>query len=114
MKELFVGYLPHVSPRIARLLLRTTILLLLTTAAVSVALSISQHRFPPSSFEFDHVRDFEGVIEERPYPSLIVSRPGVLHAGYTFSRYLLVGVGKHDVGQNVAAFGDMPVKLRAK
>ena len=114
MKELFVGYLPTMPPGIARVIRRAVVGLLLGAALIAVALVKSQHRFSPSAFEFDTIRDFEGTVEERPYPALLVTRPGVQDAGYQFSRYVLVGTGKHSANPDVAGLAGKSVKLRGK
>jgi len=114
VKEFFVGYLPSVPPGIAGLIHRVVACLLLCTALLAVALVKAQHRFPQSAFEFDTIRDFEGTIEERPYPALLVQRLGVQDAGYPFSRYVLVGTGKHGADRDVAGLAGHNVKLKGK
>ena len=114
MKELFVGYLPTTPPGIARVIRGVVVGLLLVAALAAVALVRFQHRFSASGFEYDTIRDFEGLIEERPYPALVVTRPGMQDAGYEFSRYLLVGTGKRGADKDIESFGGKNVKLRAK
>jgi hypothetical protein len=114
VKDLFVGYLPTMPPGIARVIRSAVIALLLIAALAAVALVRFQHRFSASGFEYDTIRDFEGLIEEHPYPALVVTRPGIQDAGYQFSRYLLVGTGKHGADKDVAGFDGKNVKLRAK
>jgi hypothetical protein len=114
MKELFVGYLPTMPPGIARLIRRAVAGLLLVAALAAVALVRSQHRFAASGFEYNTIRDFEGMVEERPYPALLVARPGIQDAGYQFSRYVLVGTRKHGADKDIAGFDGKNVKLRGK
>jgi len=110
MKEFFVGYLPTIPPGIARALRRAVIGILLGTIAAAIVLAVSQHRFPPSAFEYGNVRSFEGLIEESPYPALLVKRPGVVQSADQYSRYLLVGAGKH--GADIAGLAGKYVELR--
>ncbi len=65
--------------------------------------------YGPSTFEFGKQRIFEGLLEARPYPALLVSRPGGAEAGV--SRYLLVATGKHGADGQVAAHVGKNVRL---
>jgi hypothetical protein len=112
MSEFFVGYLPKIPAGIFHVLRRTLMGLLLGMALLAIVLAGSQNRFPPSVFEFGQVRDFEGVIEEHPYPALLVSRPGITGSQSAYSRYLLVALGKHGGDQEVAGLAGQQVKLR--
>ena len=110
MSEFFVGYLPTIPPSIARTVRRAVAGILLGAIAAAVILAASQHRFAPATFEYGNVRDFEGVIEEQPYPVLLVKRPGIVAAGDAYSRYMLVGAGKH--AADVVGLAGKYVKLR--
>jgi hypothetical protein len=114
MKELFVGYLPQMPPGIANFVRQAVMALLLGVGLLAIALVGSQDQFPSAGFEYGTIRDFEGVVEERPYPALIVTRPGVQDAGYPFSRYVLVGVGKHGADAEVSGLAGKKVKLQGK
>ena len=112
MNEFYVGYLPKTPVGIARLI-RIAIVSLLVVAAMGAILFASvQRTFSSSAFEFGKPRDFEGIIEERPYPSLLVARPGVSGNAQSYSRYSLVAPGKHGAGSQVAGFGGKNVSLR--
>jgi hypothetical protein len=110
VSEFFVGYLPTIPPNIARTVWRAVAGILLGTIAAAIILAASQHRFPPAAFEYGKVRDFEGMIEEQPYPVLLVKRPGIVAVGDAYSRYMLVGAGKH--AADVAGLAGKYVKLR--
>ncbi len=110
MSEFFVGYLPTIPPGIARTVRRAVIGIMLGVVAATIILVASQHRFAPAAFEYGNVRDFEGVIEERPYPAILVKRPGLVPSDVRYSRYMLVGAGKH--GADVAGHAGRYVKLR--
>lgn len=70
--------------------------------------------FAKSYFEFGKVRDFEGTVVERPYPTLIVSRPGHPDQGDNTSEYLLVAPGKHGADDLVRSFDGKRVYLRGQ
>ena len=111
MSEFFVGYLPKVPAGILRILRRTILALTLGTAVLAAVMVKSQHSFPASIFEFGKIRDFQGTIEQSPYPSLLVSHPGGT-AGRDYSRSLLVAVGKHGADEQVAPLAGKLVKLK--
>ena len=112
MNSFYVGYLPKAPREIAQLVRRGVAVLLSIALIAAVALVETQHRFDRSSFEFTKVRSFQGVIEARPYPSLVVLRPGSVAADQQSSRYLLVGLGKH--GADVSGFDGAAVELKGK
>lgn len=112
MNEFYVGYLPKVPEGIARVMRITIVSLLALAAAGAILFASVQRTFAPSAFEFGKLRDFEGVMETQPYPSLLVARPVASVTGQTFSRYLLVAVGKHGADSQVAGFDGQNVKLR--
>lgn len=114
MNEFFVGYLPKIPPGIARAVRRAVVGLLLGAALLAIVLTASQRRFPAAFFEFTQERNFEGTIEERPYPALRVVRPGVTGSQSDYSRYLLVALGKHGAADQVAGLAGKLVKLRGK
>jgi hypothetical protein len=112
MNEFYVGYLPKAPAGIARLIRITVVLLLVLAAAGAILFASVQRTFAPSAFEFGKPRDFEGVIETQPYPALLVARPGGNGTERSFSRYLLVAVGKHGADSQVTGFDGKNVKLR--
>src|SRR5262249_5121008 len=70
--------------------------------------------FANSYFEFGKARDFEGTVVARPYPSLLVSRPGQLDKEEKTSDYLLVAPGKHGADDLVRNFDAKNVRLRGQ
>jgi hypothetical protein len=110
VNEFYVGYLPKAPSGIARRIRGVVVLLLAFAAAFAVVFAKVQRTYAPSAFEFGKVRNFEGVIEKSPYPSLAVSRPGATEAGP--SLYLLVATGKHGADSQVAAYIGKTVRLR--
>lgn len=98
--EFYVGYLEPAPFGLRRF--RRKVVSILAAAAVAVALTLaaSQQAFAPATFEFLNYRTIAGTIEEAPYPSLLVERPGAPGAGY--SRYFLVGEGKSGAVSEVA------------
>src|SRR5262249_23628955 len=75
---------------------------------------LGQMPFANSYFEFGKVRDFEGIVVGRPYPSLLVSRPGQLDKEEKTSDYLLVAPGKHGADDLVRNFVAKNVRLRGQ
>jgi hypothetical protein len=112
-EEFFVGYLP-MPPRLRQ---RTRIMVGLgaaAIAAVALTLAFAQHGFAHSVFEFGEYRNFEGVILERPYPMLLVRRPGKTSASQPFSAFLLVDQFKHGADARVRGLDGKNVRLQGQ
>ena len=114
MNEFFVGYIPKVPPGIARLIGRSVVVLFFVATLLAIVLVSSQRRFPAAFFEFTHERDLVGVIEERPYPALLVDRPGTVGDQADYSRYLLVALGKHGAEAQIAGLDGKRVTMKGK
>src|SRR3974390_1508648 len=95
MNDFYVGYLPKAPAALARFVRRVIVLLGLVAVAVALALVTGQMPFANSAFEYGKMRGFEGIVEARPYPTVLVARPGEVGSGDKHSRYLLVAPGKH-------------------
>ncbi len=63
----YVGYVPTAPPQLAGKLLRIASALLLLGAAIATLLLFCQSPFS----EFQQYRDYEGVLEPWPYPTLV-------------------------------------------
>lgn len=111
--EFYVGYSPSAPPGLARFVRRLVGVLLLAAVMVALALAGAQKPFDPGTFEYGVVREFEGVIEERPYPALLVERPGRRATGTSkSSRYLLVAQGKWGAAASVAGLDGQQVVVQ--
>lgn len=107
--EFYTGYLPRAPPGIAARTKKTVALLLVATAAVALALVTFQAPFSQAVYEFGIVNEVEGVVRERPYPTLEVAAPG----GGEAARFLLVNPFKRGAavggldGRRVRARGSL-------
>ena len=108
--DFYVGYQRRAPAGLGRFLRRTTAALVLLAAAVAAVLAALQSDFDPGVFEFGVVRDFAGVIRERPHPLLLVDRPG--RNGERSSRFYLVAAGKHGADELVAGLDGRRARLR--
>lgn len=99
-REFYVGYLDSVPFGLRQFRRQVVSILSVAAVAAALALAASQQSFTPATFEFLNLRTVHGVIEEAPYPSLLVERPGSPGAGY--SRYFLVAEGKAGARSEVA------------
>lgn len=108
MNEFYVGYLPKAPSALARRTRAVAVLLVLLGAGLAAALVFAQQPFAAAKFEFLEWREFTGIVEEQPYPALVVAHPG------GESRYLLVAPGKHGGGDLVRGLNGQKVELRAQ
>jgi len=86
--EFYVGY-QAMPARLAHLMRTVAVALCLAAIAVGVTLGALQRRQPSGVFEYGVERTFEGVLVEKPVPSLRVD------AAAGSMSFLLVGAGKH-------------------
>jgi hypothetical protein len=119
MNDFYVGYVPKAPKALASFVRRIVVGLGLIAAAVALVLVFGQMPFANSVFEFGKVRTFQGIIETRPYPALLVARPGETGPGETeaeekYSRYLLVAPGKHGADDLVAGLDGKQVSLQGQ
>src|SRR5690242_20038904 len=112
--DFYIGYLRNAPMGVGRFVRRVVISLGLFVVALAVAISVGQMQFAKSYFEFGKVRDFEGTLVTRPYPSLVVSRPGAANQEASTSEYLLVAPGKHGADDLVRSFDGRQVHLQGQ
>lgn len=110
MSEFYTGYVPKAPTETARFIKKLVAGLAAFSLIVAMTLVLSQMPFARSIFEFGNWRSFEGVVASRPYPMLLVQRPG----SDEFSQYLLVAQGKHGADSLVEAFENKYVRLQGQ
>jgi hypothetical protein len=108
---LYVGYEPVAPPPVARRARRAVIALFALIGTVALVLVMGQRRLDGRIFEFGAPREFHGVLELDPEPTLLVTRPGA-RAGV--SRWLLVGAGKHGARELLTGLDGAGVRLRGE
>jgi hypothetical protein len=109
MNEFYVGYLPKAPVGISRRIRAVVIALMAIAIIGAFTFAAVQRTFAPAIFEYGKQRSFEGIIERKPFPTLLVKRPGSPGSGS--SHYLLVAEGKHGADEEVAAFEGKSVRL---
>jgi len=114
MSDFYVGYLPKAPQTLARFVRRIIFIIGLLAVIVALVLTFGQMLFANSAFEFGELRTFEGAIETRPYPALLVARPGETEQEQKYSRYLLVAPGKHGADNLVAGLDGKRVSLQGQ
>src|ERR1700740_1915649 len=114
MNDFYVGYLPKAPTALARFVRRVIVALGLLAITAALVLVVGQMPFANSAFEYGKLRSFEGVIATRPFPTLLVARPGDIGQQDKYSRYLLVAPGKHGADDLVASFDGQHVRLQGQ
>jgi hypothetical protein len=76
MNDFYVGYLPKAPTALARFVRKVTIALGLLAVTAAFVLVIGQMQFANSVFEYGKLNNFEGIVVTRPFPTLLVTRPG--------------------------------------
>src|SRR5690348_3283956 len=93
--DFYIGYLPKMPKSTARVVKVFVVLTLLAAVCLAGILWVGQKPFAKSNFEFGTVKDFEGTIEARPVPFLLIEKPEKNNGLPTFERFPLVATGKH-------------------
>jgi hypothetical protein len=115
--DFYIGWQDPPPQSVRRTLVGATRLLLALAAGLAVLLATVQGPLRGGRFEFGVEREFEGVMSERPAPSLRVTRPGRIEgldaaAVPVVSRWLLVAQGKHGAQELVAGLDGRRVRAR--
>ena len=106
--DFYNGNEPVAPRRIAKKVRIAVLVFLVLAAIISVVLAAAQRGFESSQAEYGKKREFEGVISLRPFPRLLVTRPG---SSTSYSRYTLVGPGKRGANDLVRDFDGRLVRL---
>jgi len=114
MNDFYVGYLPKAPTALARFVRRVIIAFGLLAVTTALVLVVGQMPLANSAFEFGKLRSFDGVVVTRPFPMLLVARPGETGQQDKYSRYLLVAPGKHGADDLVATFDGKQVRLQGQ
>jgi hypothetical protein len=109
--EFYIGWQGQAPKAIASHVRNTVILLLLLAPLLGSLLVLGQRTIGKSVFEWGNVKTFSGLLRTRPYPHLLVARPG--RAGDTPSAYYLVAPFKFGLKPELLApFDGQPVSLK--
>lgn len=114
MNDFYVGYLPKAPTALARFVRKVIVGLGLIAITAALVLVVGQMPFASSAFEYGKLRSLEGVVVTRPFPTLLVARPGQTGQEDKYSRYLLVAPGKHGADDLVASFDGKRVRLQGQ
>ena len=114
MNDFYVGYLPKAPTALARFVRRVIVALSLLAVTAALVLVVGQMPFASSAFEYGKLRSFEGTVVTRPFPTLLVGRPGEVGQHDKYSRYLLVAPGKHGADDLVAGFDGKHVRVQGQ
>ena len=113
-EDFYIGYLPKMSKNLAKVIRAFVILAFVAAISLVVISWFGQKPFAKSFFEFDTVKDFEGTIQAKPIPFLLVEKTEKNNGLPTFERFPLVAEGKHGVGEDVISLDNQHVKLKGK
>ena len=108
--EFYVGYAPLAPRKLSQFRRRVVASLVGFALLLAASIVFAQQPFIPSLFEFLEYRTFQGVIEEQPYPALLVRRPGSAEADRAFSRYMLTIPGKLSAGPETEGLAGKQVR----
>lgn len=100
--EFYVGYQPKAPSSLARIVRAAVVALGVIGSGIALVLIFAQSPFAASTFEYGKYHDYEGVLEEWPYPALVTAD----------ARFLLVGAGKFGVAAATRGMEGSVVRLK--
>jgi hypothetical protein len=89
-EDFYIGYLPKMPKSLAKIIKIFVVLAFTAAIGLAVVLWIGQKPFAKSVFEFGTVKDFEGTIQARPIPFLLIEKSGKNNGLPTYERFPLV------------------------
>lgn len=109
-ENFYIGYLPKMSKNLAKVVKTFVVLAFVAAIGLAVILWIAQKPFAKSVFEFGTVKNFEGTIQARPIPFLLIEKAEKNNGLPAFERIPLVAEGKH--GFDAQTLDRQRVKLK--
>lgn len=109
-EDFYIGYLPKMPKSTAKVVKLFIAAAFVAAIGLVILAWLGQKPFAQSVFEFGSVKDFEGTVQARPVPFLLVEKNDKNNGLPTFERIPLVGTGKH--GFDAAGFNGTRVKLK--
>ena len=101
--EFYIGWEAKAAPGIGKTGRKVTIVVLLMALLVPLVLAASQRLIGASVFEWGTRKTFSGILQTRPYPHLLVPRPGRTGSASSFSLYYLVAPWKFGLNTEALA-----------
>ena len=89
-EEFYIGWQGKAPAGISGWVRRAVVLLITLAVVLGIAFALAQRTVGKSVFEWGHVKSFSGILKSRPYPHLLVARPGASGDQPAFSSYYLV------------------------
>ena len=109
-EDFYIGYLPKMPKNLAKIIKTFVTVLFIAGIGLVIILWLGQKPFAKSVFEFGTVKDFEGTIQAKPIPFLLVEKSEKNNGLPTFERIPLVAEGKH--GFDAALLDGQHVRLK--
>ncbi len=111
--EFYIGWEAKAAPGISRVTRRLVFVLAFLAFLVPVVLAVSQRLIGRSAFEWGNHKTFSGILQTKPYPHLLVPRPGQNATEPSYSTYHLVAPWKFGLNaEHVAPFDGMTISLQ--
>jgi len=112
-EEFYIGWQAQAPKGIGSRVRKTVIVLLLLAPLLSVLLVFAQRTIGRAVFQWGHIKAFSGVLQSRPYPHLLVSRPAQSNGAPSASAYYLVAPLKFGLNSDsLVKFDGKPVLLK--
>jgi hypothetical protein len=104
--DYYIGWEAKAAPGIGKAVRKVVIALLGIALLAPIVFAVSQHMIGASVFEWGTLKTVSGVLQTRPYPHLLVPRPGNVEGQAKFSTYYLVAPWKFGLNSETIALLD--------
>ncbi len=109
--EFYVGYVPKAPTGIGRAARQRALWLLGVATLAGVILALAQRPADPGVFEYGEPQAVFGQIRAHPYPMLLAPGGSRSNRAAIYTRYLLVGEGKHGAQADLDSLDGQWVEL---
>lgn len=111
-REFYIGYLPKMPDKLAKVIKAFVAVAFVAVICLAIIFIVGQKPFAKSFFEFGNVKEFEGTIQAKPIPFLLVEKAERNNGLPLFERIPLVSTGKFGADEIVKDLDGQRVKLK--
>ncbi|REJ77452.1 MAG: hypothetical protein DWQ47_13820 [Acidobacteria bacterium] len=111
MSDFYIGYLPKMPKALSRYVVPAVAVMFSLAVVLAITFALGQGPFATAFFEFGNVQPFEGTIQAKPVPFLILEKAERSNGLPGLERIALVNEGKFGASASVDEFDGQRVRL---
>ncbi|MGB0864470.1 MAG: hypothetical protein ACPG19_10955 [Saprospiraceae bacterium] len=102
--EFYIGYFPKAPKSIAKWIMTSVIILVISIAILSLLQARNQENLQANNFEFGKITELTGILQTTPVPNLVIHNGQDINGNDLFQSVLLIGLGKFGSDSLVSFF----------